>query len=347
MQLTSGTPELSKTEIDYDMLRNVKAGRTQKVRVHCKDSANQPAVPGRNVTIGVTLTSALTKLEPDAWKVHPSEQLERSVIGDALEISFAPRLAGEVKAYFWADIDTEMFSASPGSQSRRASRSPGRRGSVSPKGRNRRSSKSPPYNPSEDTRKLLPGSPFLMTIFPAEVSVKHSYIDGVQLQVYGQWEDAPDVLVSGKIKKRSTSPVRSEEDGAEGGGAEENNESAENALQVGDSIKIRPCIVDQYLNPVGAKNGTLQIVISHPNGKETIPVLAQQQRGQWAHETMYELRAKGRYKLDVLLDDVAVQGCPLEWFTKPAGAGRGRDSDRAAAGKNGTSDLGALELDEM
>ena len=343
MQLTSGTPELSKTEVQFDMLKNARAGKPQTVRLQCKDFANQPAVPGTNVTIGVTLARAdADKNDPEGWRVRPSEQLERSVVGDSVEIIFTPKLAGDVKAFFWAQIEDAKDRSRPGSPKRggdghrsgrdgnrssrdgnRSSRDGNRssrtgRSSTSPQGsrppgESRRDSKFEVYRAEDDKRKLLPGCPVAMTIHFADVSVKNSYIDTIYAQYGGVWEEVPDIMVNGKWKKRATSPTKSDDD------ALPDDEVPENSLQVGDTIKIKPMIRDLFQNPVSAKNGSLTLNIFHPSGKESIPMLAHLERstGDWVHEATYELRIKGHYKLEALLDEVPIPGSPIEWNTKP------------------------------
>jgi hypothetical protein len=329
MQLNSGTPDLNKTDIAFDMLKNAKAGKMLKLRLHCKDAFNQPAVPGANVTIGITLLKAgLDKHDPEAWRQRAPEQLERSVIGDSLEIAFMPKLAGEVKAFLWAEIEESSGrSRSPtGGESRRAQSASSRQQrstSTSPTGTRpppRRAQKDASsktvYTSEDDKRKLLPGSPVAMTIGFAEVSAKQSFIDNIYVQNSGPWEEVPDIIVNGRPKKRSSSPARSDEGSFVN---PEDEKPSESTLQVGDTIKIKPQIMDQFHNPVSAKNGTLSINISYQNGKESIPMLAQLERstGNWIHETLYELRSKGKYKLEVLLDEVPIPGSPVEWIVKP------------------------------
>ena len=163
------------------------------------------------------------------------------------------------------------------------------------------------------TSKLLPGCPVAMTIHFADVSVKNSYIDTIYAQYGGVWEEVPDIMVNGKWKKRATSPTKSDDD------ALPDDEVPENSLQVGDTIKIKPMIRDLFQNPVSAKNGSLTLNIFHPSGKESIPMLAHLERstGDWVHEATYELRIKGHYKLEALLDEVPIPGSPIEWNTKP------------------------------
>ena len=39
--------------------------------------------------------------------------------------------------------------------------------------------------------------------------------------------------------------------------------------------------------------------------------------GNWIHETLSELRSKGKYTHEVLLDEVPIPGSPVEWIVKP------------------------------
>ena len=56
--------------------------------------------------------------------------------------------------------------------------------------------------------------------------------------------------------------------------------------------------------------------MTSPSGEETIPILSQQIRGTWVHELQYDLRVKGKHKVEVLLDDVTLPGCPMEFAVK-------------------------------
>ena len=36
----------------------------------------------------------------------------------------------------------------------------------------------------------------------------------------------------------------------------------------------------------------------------------------WMHDVQYDLKSKGRYKLEALLDDQPIAGSPIEWHVK-------------------------------
>ena len=106
--------------------------------------------------------------------------------------------------------------------------------------------------------------------------------------------------------------------GKKGGkGGDDGEHDDEPIVQTGDIIKIRPCMCDEWGNPVAARMGSLMMVLKHPTGQEApTPVIAQQIRGVWTHDVQYEVRTKGRYKVDILLDDVAIPGCPIEFYVR-------------------------------
>ena len=48
-----------------------------------------------------------------------------------------------------------------------------------------------------------------------------------------------------------------------------------------------------------------------------LPVLSQQIKGVWVHEVQYDLRLKGRHKIEVTIDDIPIPGSPVEFLVKP------------------------------
>ena len=87
-------------------------------------------------------------------------------------------------------------------------------------------------------------------------------------------------------------------------------------VQVGDSVRIRPFMSDEFDNPVCPRSGSLIATITSTSGEEAIPILSVQSRGVWVHELQYDLRIRGRHKLEITLDDVPIAGCPVEWTVK-------------------------------
>jgi hypothetical protein len=300
-----------------DMLKKAVAGKAGRVRLNCKDAGNQPAVPGTNFTFGVTLVRA-NETDGEAWRRVPPETVDRNVIGDQIELSFVPRRAGEFKVFMWAEIVDVAGARSKSPGTERAGGSGEKPNRSSLRHRRRMGSARGSYNAASDRRKLLPGVPFPTTIAPAEMSVKNSYIDGIMQSVYGAWEDVADVTVAGKARQLSALAKKAEDD--EAGAEEEEDKGAtaeDKGLMVGDTIKISPKICDQFDNPVGARNGSLTLSLEGPRGKELIPIMSQCVRGIYNHDQTYELPSKGRFKLEVLLDDVPIQGSPIEWVVKP------------------------------
>ena len=155
-----------------------------------------------------------------------------------------------------------------------------------------------------------------MIITPSEVSAKNSRIEGISLSMFGTWEDVTDVTVAGKPKKRPGSPVAGGEESPGEGSPDEDSQG----LQVGDTIRIKPFICDQYDNVVGARADSLKAVLEGMRGKEEIPILTQYVRGVPIHEAMYELQGKGRFRLDVFIDDTPIAGSPIEFTVKPRSA---------------------------
>ena len=334
LQLTSGTPDMGKTVVDWlPHHRKGSAGKTTKLQLRCKDAAGHPAVPGAQCTFGVTLVPT-TIPDVEAWRRYEAEQIERTVLGDQLELSFTPKLAHELKVFMWAAIDEPKSQKSAGDRRGGATYGPvdalvpstNPNGDNSPNGQ-RRKHMQRRDSISADCRRLLPGSPYLMQVTPAELSVKHSYIDGIQQHVNGVWEDVLNCMIAGKPKKPPVTtalvpldPDKSPNDGDTSGPEDDvpafSMEEEASTLVVGDSLRLRPLLCDEFNNPVGVKNQSVELVVTGPAGEERIPIISAIIRGVYVYDVQYELRARGKYKLDVLVDEVAISGCPIEWAVK-------------------------------
>ena len=87
-------------------------------------------------------------------------------------------------------------------------------------------------------------------------------------------------------------------------------------MQVGDVVKVVTRICDEFDNPVAARNGSLTVAVSSQTNKEVLPVFATMVRGAYVHDVQHELRSKGRYKIEVLYDEVPLNGSPIEFFCR-------------------------------
>jgi hypothetical protein len=144
--------------------------------------------------------------------------------------------------------------------------------------------------------------------------VRHSFIDGIQLCINNSLEDVDNISVGGKLKRAGR---RGEADKRMDGDLDRLlDDDQQMSLQIGDVLKIRPHVRDEFDNETLARHGSLNLVITTPSGSENIMVVPQQIRGVWQHDVSYELQTKGRHKLDILMDDVPIVGSPVEWLVK-------------------------------
>lgn len=333
LSLTSGTPDLSQTEVSGAAnLKKATAGKASKVRLHCKDAGGHPAVPGPSCIFGVTLVPA-SIADPEAWRKADAEVIERSVVSDQLEVTFVPKLAVDLKVFIWyveepklpgkqserRSLNADSFAMAQAAREAASSFALAAAQSTSPMSQRPRKRQVRRESVAADLRKLLPGIPFPMQIVPADLSMKKSYIDGIQLVSNGTWQDVPNVVVGGKPKLKEGDAEASFNHGPSMIDSNFAFDSSleEVALQVGDVVRFRPFLCDEFENPVGAPSGSLILKVTNANGEEVIPVISQLIRGgTWSHEVQYDLRFKGRHTLDVLLDDVPIPGSPLEWQVK-------------------------------
>ena len=172
-----------------------------------------------------------------------------------------------------------------------------------------------------------------MQVTAADLSVKHSSVDGIQQYLAGVWDDVLNCMVAGKARKppeKPPPPKRMSREIADddkldadddASGPEDDvpvfsMEEEASTLAVGDSVRVKPFMCDEFQNPVGVKNQMLELVVTGPQGEERIPIVSQLIRGVYTYDVQYELRHRGRYKLDIVVDEVPISGCPIEWSVK-------------------------------
>lgn len=101
MTIMSGQPELSKTEIDSETIRNSVAGETSTLYVKFYDAYENPTAPDNNFVIAVANSIEKKKLS-DALKTEHNIVWGDSGSG-ACELSFIPRVAGSQELHVWGD----------------------------------------------------------------------------------------------------------------------------------------------------------------------------------------------------------------------------------------------------
>lgn len=307
MLLTSGTPDIAKTEV-ISFPPRVEAGKPYKTRIKCKDQYRNPALPGRDFRFGLATTSLLEK-DSQAWRQAKAIVLTQTIIGEELELSFTCTQAGEHKAYLFAmEGAREARARKAGASAETAvgdEDSPNTKApAVSP------NAKSPVRIPNtkaalSDTsapRTILPGCPINVKVTSAPPSAAHSHLDGILQNVHGIWQKVTEAALA---KSAEGGDVKAEDDAA---------------LQIGDTIRIKPEMHDQFGNSTAAHEESLGISVRHPSyGLEQLrcaPQSAAGAAGQWSHDVRYELKRKGPHVLHVTLDGVHIAGSPVEWNVK-------------------------------
>ena len=167
----------------------------------------------------------------------------------------------------------------------------------------------PPAPAPADDRVELPGSPFFMTVTPSVASAANSSIGGIMLNVHGSWRWVPDAAAANGINKEEREAEVRELDWD----PDANNEPT---LQVGDTVRIAPDIVDAFGNLVEVTGAnSLDAFLFRPDGNnEELDMSGFRTRaGAWSYEARYELEQRGDYKLTILLDHVELPGSPVTW----------------------------------
>ena len=95
MLLTSGTPDIAKTEV-ISFPQRADAGKPCKTRLKCKDQYKNPALPGRDLRFGLATVPSSEK-DPLAWKQAKVTVLAHTIIGEELELRFTCLQAGDFK----------------------------------------------------------------------------------------------------------------------------------------------------------------------------------------------------------------------------------------------------------
>ena len=343
LTLSSGTADISKTEVT-NMERQARAGKPVKLRVHCRDVAGHPCA-GTSCTFGLVLLPA-SQTDPELWRRQEVEKVQRHLVGDLVELSFVPKLAGDIRAHLWMSVEEgpktpgklerrgmavvppaiEMAKPRPQSLSQELASiaaaggvdAPPRPAAVVAGRGGKKSGRRDLKESAADPRELVPGAPFPITVTPAEVSMKHCFIDSLTRSMGGgAWEEVYGISVNDKLKMPPRSNVLEKGHEKDDGGSSPGEEEEPPSLQVGDLIKLRPTIRDQYNNPVGTLPGSLTFMIQSQSGRDSGDMVSQNTKGVWHHDTSYEIKAKGRHKLEVLLNEEPISGSPIEWIVKP------------------------------
>ena len=105
LHLTSGQPDITKTEVLAGSLRKAIAGKKATVKIRCKDVSGNPSVPASHWKLGLTLVPASEAAIPDVWRRVDAFPIERNLIGDQLEFVFVPKIAGDLSAFMWSSIE--------------------------------------------------------------------------------------------------------------------------------------------------------------------------------------------------------------------------------------------------
>ena len=310
MLLTSGTPDIAKTEV-ISFPQKVDAGKVSKVRIKCKDMYENPALPGRDFKFGLSVT-LLGEKDPTAWRQAKMIPLQQNVIGEELEMDFSCQGAGDHKAYIYAlegastaksrkstglgDVGPAASETSPSSS---ADAPVAKAAPSSPEAAGKKKGKQPTASELAGSRTLLPGCPFNLKVNPAAPSSAHSFIDGIMQNTHGIWEKMSEAALKASMESQDA------------------KEEDDNTLQIGDTIRLRPEISDQFGNSTAAHEDTLLISIRHPSyGLEPLRCVPAAVAGGWQHDVRYELKRKGPHILHVTLDGIDIPGSPMEWYVK-------------------------------
>lgn len=306
MLLTSGTPDISKTEV-ISFPQRADAGKSCKTRLKCKDQYKNPALPGRDLRFGLATVPSLEK-DPLAWKQAKVTVLAHTIIGEELELRFTCSQAGDFRAYLFA-IEVATARAKKSMPSGDGLAADGDAvdypagNAATPVSPNAKSPPKPPkpqvLGDTNASRTVLPGSPFSLSVTSATYSVSHSFLNGIMQNVHGHWERVSDQVLRAALNEGEA-------------------KADEEFLQIGDTIRFRPEVNDAFGNSTTAPEDQFTVTMkSQSYGLEQLRVAPQATpNGGWVHDFRYELKRKGLHVLHVMLDGVDVKGSPVEFNVK-------------------------------
>ncbi len=246
------------------------------------------------------------------WSQLEPLSCHQTLIGHEVELSFVPQIAGDTRMFIWTlteEGQRRADRAARNSKKEAAAAEASSRGNASKVLGQRRSSQVVRAStPSYDFDRLpLPGAPFVMDTKPGPPSAPHSRIDGLLINIHGNWEESHDPSVLRAGLPRPKTP--------------ETDEPQSN-IQVGDTVRFRPSVADEFGNAVFAAEGVMAIFVKGQAGPESdehlhLQIIVDRRGGAPTYDARYEIKRRGRHLLHVTINGKHVSGSPLEWHAIP------------------------------
>ena len=333
MKLTSTQPDLERTVCLGEGLQHASAGKPTTFRVRFVDEHGNTATPGSGLKMGLALVpeaaprselvpkkgnsthvakkAAITAAELQTLTEHAFES--KWVAEGELEIEFVGTTAGFNDLYVWA-VDTpkpiKLAKASGGDKGATTKR---QASSGAAEKRNQSTliggssssdiaSAAVPLDPRMRMRILLPGAPFSLAISSGKGNIANSHVAGFVRESAA--EKVNGISLGGKWLLRQTVEYQSDT----------------SMVIAGDTVLIRPKILDQFGNPALLPEGALAVLHEMPDGtQDGQPMVVQPQtRGGL---TTYDIRdtpsLAGTHKVQLLLFGKPLPGSPVTYRVLP------------------------------
>ena len=302
MRLLSDNPDLTQTELEGVGLKKATAGKSTTFTLRFKDQYGNAADPGNHMVFEMCLLrqaemadaktpkaerAAAEKAAAERFRsapAHPYEIITDKEYDETLEVRYTPHIAGNLELHLWI---------------------------VRPENRAM----------GGQAREPLPDSPFLVHCAAGKAHAHGSSVDGfTRLEVVvdrkaaaGAGAQQQQAGAGQQVKPGYTvTPKRDPR--------RDIICSYEQSMDVfaGEPISVRPRIRDRLGNNTAAPDGSLAVMLEHPDGtsREIAPTVTIRS-GLTNYDVRYEPTLAGKYQMHVNLKGAPIAGSPVRFECIP------------------------------
>ena len=339
LHLTSGDPDVSKTELSGSGLTKVVAGKPGVFNILCRDRYGNATPPGSSLRFELSLLPAPEAVLQSTKMIDKSlmirrrqESLQRmeeaeawpceTIVKDdsSIELRYLSRMAGDLELHVWVvrmTTSTEASASQPDQPKLSSSADQplpaigflagamqgamqGAMGFIT--GAAAAGAAGGDGAKPSTNREALPGSPFIISSMAGRAHAAGSRVHGLE-----RVEKKGDAARRGQPHADAKKVTKPAEDGA--------------ALLVhaGDTVVAAPKICDKLGNDTAAPEGDLTVTVRTPEGGEPLELAltVSIKQGLTRYEAKYSPTACGAYLMHVCLTGVPIAGSPIAFACIP------------------------------
>ena len=310
IQLTSSTPEVSKTIVSGSGLKSAVAGQPSQILLTFVDIFGNACSPNKNFTIGLAMAEAAmvnSKNKLNEMQFHSNyTSTWRDAATGEMEVTYVPSVAATCELHLWwarSEQPTyELTATDDGAIANSA-------GALE--------------------RTPFPGSPFSVHVVSGEPVAECSYLAGWSVSESKTRTGGKE----GKSKSTEAKPQAPAPAPEPSANSSNNGGLGATSPVAGGSVSVRIHGVDKFNNTAVMQENDIVALVVSPNGTETpLSILGgakttpQQKDGNKAatgktqFEFRYEAILSGSHELRAFLNGEHVKGSPIEFTVLPSAA---------------------------